>query len=162
MTTIYDVGDKPKLVATFTDADTDEYINPDGVIFITTSPAGDDIGYHYGLSNQGAWDAKTNTPVLADGTGTVAHCYTVSVAGSVDLGHGSITFAVSDLVYYNGNVWQKLPNPSVTTPTPSAKGIYYIREYCWISGIWRWRCEGLGTGQAAAEDKFTVRKREVA
>jgi len=59
-------------------------------------------------SPKGAWDASSNTPTLADGTGTAGDYYDVTVAGSSDLGSGSITFTVGDVVKYNGTVWFKI------------------------------------------------------
>ena len=38
-----------------------------------------------GLVFQGTWNANTNTPTLASGTGTTGHFYIVSVAGTTDL-----------------------------------------------------------------------------
>ena len=61
------------------------------------------------LEYKGSWDASTNTPTLADGTGTIGDMYIVSVAGTQDLGSGEITFAVNDRVIYNDQgVWQLL------------------------------------------------------
>ena len=51
----------------------------------------------------GEWNASTNSPTLANGTGTAGQSYIVSVAGTA-LG---ITFAVGDYVFYTGSVWQK-------------------------------------------------------
>jgi hypothetical protein len=61
---------------------------------------------------KGAWNANTNSPSLADGTGNAGDTYRVSVAGSQDLGSGSISFAIGDLVIYSGSVWQKTPADS--------------------------------------------------
>jgi hypothetical protein len=55
---------------------------------------------------QGVWNASTNTPTLADGTGNNGDVYRVTVAGTHNLGSGSQTFAVGDWVVYNGTVWQ--------------------------------------------------------
>lgn len=60
----------------------------------------------------GNWDASSNTPTLADGDGGATYgigaTFRVSVAGSQDLGSGSITFAVGDKVVYNVSaVWEK-------------------------------------------------------
>jgi len=57
---------------------------------------------------KGAWDASSNTPTLADGSGTAGDYYDVTVAGSSDLGSGSIAFTVGDVVKYNGTVWFKI------------------------------------------------------
>ncbi len=57
---------------------------------------------------KGAWNASTNTPTLADGSGTAGDYYDVTVAGSSDLGSGSITFTVGDVVKYDGTTWFKI------------------------------------------------------
>ena len=62
---------------------------------------------------QGTWNASTNTPTLIDGVGTGGDLYIVSVAGSQDLGSGSISFVVGDEVTYNGAIWQKIPGSGV-------------------------------------------------
>lgn len=59
------------------------------------------------MEYKGTWDASTNDPVLADGVGDAGDVYVVSVAGSQDLGSGTITFDVGDWVLYNGSIWQK-------------------------------------------------------
>lgn len=56
----------------------------------------------------GSWDASTNTPTLADGTGDMGDKYRVSVAGTQNLGSGAITFAINDLVYYASGQWFKI------------------------------------------------------
>jgi len=61
----------------------------------------------------GIWDADTNTPTLVDGTGTAGDFYRVIVAGTQDLGSGSITFEVGDDVMYNGTIWERLPGPTI-------------------------------------------------
>jgi hypothetical protein len=55
------------------------------------------------LSYRGTWNASTNSPTLANGTGTAGHTYRVDTAGTA-LGS---TFAVGDYVIYTGSVWQK-------------------------------------------------------
>jgi len=102
---LYDVSDEVKLSGAFTNA-AGTATDPTAVVLIVTDPSDNDIGYHYGLSSQGSWDADANSPTLADGTGTAGHYYTVSTAGSTDFGGGSITFTTDDAVYYNGTVWQ--------------------------------------------------------
>jgi len=56
---------------------------------------------------KGNYNATTNSPTLADGTGNAGDVYRVNVAGSQDFGSGSITFVVGDWVVYNGSVWQQ-------------------------------------------------------
>ena len=54
----------------------------------------------------GVWNATTNSPSLADGTGTSGSVYRVNTAGTQDLGSGAQTFVVGDWVMYSGSVWQ--------------------------------------------------------
>jgi hypothetical protein len=61
-----------------------------------------------GENYKGSWNASTNTPALADGFGISGDNYKVSVAGSQNLGSGIIAFTVSDLVIYNGTIWEKI------------------------------------------------------
>lgn len=60
------------------------------------------------MEYQGTWNASTNTPTLADGVGNTGDVYRVTVAGSQDLGSGSISFSVGDYAIYNTlGVWEK-------------------------------------------------------
>ena len=60
------------------------------------------------LKQQGFWNASTNTPTLANGTGVQGYYYVVSTGGTVNFGAGNITFTVGDWVYYNtANQWVK-------------------------------------------------------
>jgi hypothetical protein len=60
------------------------------------------------MDYRGAWNASTNIPALADGTGDSGDMYKVSVAGTRNLGSGSIAFKVGDLVIYSGSVWEQI------------------------------------------------------
>ena len=62
-------------------------------------------------ASSGDWNASTNSPGLTDGSGTTNQYYRVSVAGTQDLGSGSITYAVGDYVKYSGSVWYKTTQP---------------------------------------------------
>ena len=62
----------------------------------------------------GTWNAATNTPTLANGTGDIGDLYICNVAGTVNFGAGPITFAVGDWVIYNGSQWQKSAGASGT------------------------------------------------
>lgn len=64
---------------------------------------------------KGTWDASTNTPTLADGTGDTGDFYVVSVAGTQDLGSGEIKFLENDRVIYSDAVWSKLSGGDVRT-----------------------------------------------
>lgn len=59
--------------------------------------------------NRGGWDANTNTPTLANGTGTNGWYYTCTVAGTTNFGAGNITFATGDQVMYDGSIWYRIP-----------------------------------------------------
>jgi hypothetical protein len=60
------------------------------------------------MQYMGVYDAATNTPTLADGTGDVGDVYRVTVGGSRNLGSGAISFSVGDYVIYNSSsVWEK-------------------------------------------------------
>lgn len=54
---------------------------------------------------KGNWDASSNTPTLADGTGNAGDVYRVNVAGTQDLGSGPQVFVVGDYVVYDGAIW---------------------------------------------------------
>lgn len=59
------------------------------------------------MEYRGTWNADTNTPTLADGTGSAGDVYRVSVAASRNLGSGAIDFQVGDYAIYNGTTWEK-------------------------------------------------------
>ena len=57
---------------------------------------------------KGTWNANTNSPTLADGIGNTGDQFIVGTAGTRDLGSGSISWGVGDLVIYSGSVWQQV------------------------------------------------------
>lgn len=59
------------------------------------------------MEYKGTWNAATNTPTLANGTGDTGDVYLCNVAGTTNFGAGPITFAVGDQVIYSGSIWQK-------------------------------------------------------
>lgn len=60
------------------------------------------------LIYKGVWDASTNSPALVDGTGSPGWLYRVTVAGTQNLGSGSITYSVGDYVIQNSvGIWEK-------------------------------------------------------
>ena len=71
---------------------------------------------------KGTWDASTNTPTLADGTGTTGWTYRVTVAGTQNLGSGNITFTVGDDIIYNGTIWQRNPSSIAVNSVNSQTG----------------------------------------
>lgn len=64
---------------------------------------------------KGTWNASTNSPTLSDGTGTSGFVYQVSVAGTQNLGSGSISFLVGDYIMHNGSIWQKSAGTNYVT-----------------------------------------------
>lgn len=69
----------------------------------------------------GQWNASTNTPHLADGTGTNGDFYIVSTGGTVNLGTEQnphiITFSINDRIVYEGDIaqWVRLPAGQVSS-----------------------------------------------
>ena len=59
------------------------------------------------MEYKGTWNAATNTPTLANGTGDTGDVYLCNVAGTVNFGAGPLTFAVGDYVIYSGSIWQR-------------------------------------------------------
>jgi hypothetical protein len=59
------------------------------------------------MEYKGTWNATTNTPTLANGTGDTGDVYICNVAGTVNFGAGPLTFAVGDYVIYSGTIWQR-------------------------------------------------------
>jgi len=72
----------------------------------------------------GTWNAATNTPTLANGTGDAGDMYICNVAGTVNFGAGPITFAVGDWVLYGSGTWQKSngQNGTVTSVAVTESG----------------------------------------
>lgn len=62
-----------------------------------------------GAAYQGTWNASTNTPSLASGTGTQGYYYVVSVDGSTNL-DGITDWKVGDWAIFNGTTWDKVDN----------------------------------------------------
>lgn len=82
-----------------------------GVVPLNSSTKIDPIYLPSGaITFKGVWDAANNTPTLADGVGANGDEYIVGVAGTQNLGSGSITFSVGDFVLYTAaNVWVDIP-----------------------------------------------------
>ena len=67
------------------------------------------------MEYKGQWNAETNTPTLADGTGSKGDFYIVSVGGTQNLGSGNIQFSANDRIIYDGSVWARLSAGDVNT-----------------------------------------------
>jgi hypothetical protein len=78
------------------------------------------------MTYEGMWDASTNTPTLANGTGNAGQVYRVSAPGSVDFGAGNIEFAVGDYVIYSGSVWEKSDGTDAVNSVNGQQGIVVL------------------------------------
>lgn len=78
------------------------------------------------MEYKGMWDASTNTPTLANGTGNAGDVYEASAAGSVDFGAGSISFNLGDWAVYSGSVWQKSINSNAVASVNGFTGIVVL------------------------------------
>lgn len=66
------------------------------------------------MTLEGSWNASTNTPTLANGTGNAGMIYECIVAGTVNFGAGPITFQVGDYATYgNNDKWYNSPNSNI-------------------------------------------------
>ena len=75
--------------------------------------------YAAGLTYQGVWNAATNTPALASGTGTNGHFYIVDVLGNTIL-DGNTDWQVGDWALFSGvtgagGFWDKIDNTQSLT-----------------------------------------------
>jgi hypothetical protein len=64
------------------------------------------------LNYKGTWNASTNSPTLADGTGAKGDYYVVSTAGTQTFGGVQLFFGTGDWIAYNGAVWQRVEGGS--------------------------------------------------
>jgi hypothetical protein len=74
-----------------------------------------------GLSYEGTWNASTNTPTLASGTGTNGYYYVVATAGSTNL-DGITDWQIGDWLIFNGTVWQKIDQSNLVTSVNGQTG----------------------------------------
>jgi len=80
---------------------------------------------------KGVWDAATNTPTLANGTGNAGDVYLCNVAGTVNFGAGPIAFAVGDYAVYTGTVWAR---SSGATGTVTSVGLSRSGDALTVTG----------------------------
>lgn len=76
----------------------------------------------------GVWNASTNSPALADGSGDTGDVYRVGTAGSQDLGSGSISFGVGDYVIYNGSTWEKSDTTDAVASVAGKTGVVTLDQ----------------------------------
>lgn len=80
------------------------------------------------MEYKGTWNASTNTPVLADGSGNAGDLYRVSVAGTQNLGSGPINFDVGDYVIYNGAVWERSDSTDAVASVDGRTGAVILSD----------------------------------
>lgn len=86
---------------------------------------------------KGMWDASTNTPTLADGTGTSGDYYIVSVGGTRNLGSGNITFVAGDGVIYDGSKWNRKADTNLVQSVNGQTGnvnVEYVKRVADVAG----------------------------
>lgn len=87
------------------------------------------------MEYKGTWNASTNTPTLADGTGNTGDVYRVTVAGTQNLGSGSITFAVGEYaIYNNSGTWEKSGATDGVTTVNGASGAVTVNAINQLTG----------------------------
>jgi len=78
------------------------------------------------MEYKGTWNASTNSPTLADGTGDTGDIYAVSVGGSQDLGSGSITFVAGDWIIFDGSTWARVENSTAVASVNGQTGVVVL------------------------------------
>ena len=76
------------------------------------------------ITFQGGWNANTNTPTLANGTGTTGYQYIVTTPGNRNLGAGNVAYAAGDTITYGANVWNYV---QATSPISSVSGNLHMQ-----------------------------------
>lgn len=82
----------------------------------------------------GTWAASTNTPTLADGTGSAGDVYISSDAGTVNFGSGNIIFAAGDWVVYSGAIWEKSVNSNAVASVNGSTGAVTVNAINQLTG----------------------------
>jgi hypothetical protein len=81
--------------------------------------------FQTGLAYQGVWNAATNSPTLASGTGTQGHYYIVDVAGTTNL-DGITDWQVGDWAVFSGAVWQKIDQSNTVVSVNGQTGVVVL------------------------------------
>lgn len=71
---------------------------------------------------KGTWNAASNSPSLADGSGNTGDVYSVVTGGTRNLGGGAQTFASGDWVIYANGVWSKVINSTAVSSVDGMVG----------------------------------------
>ena len=98
----------------------------DSILDAMAKLQGQITGIPQGLVYKGTWDASTNTPTLASGTGVTGEFYIVSVAGTTNL-DGITDWQVGDWAIFvevgATDTWQKIDNTSAILGSGTANKI---------------------------------------
>ena len=98
----------------------------DSILDAMAKLQGQITGIPQGLVYKGTWNANTNTPTLASGTGTTGEFYIVSVAGTTNL-DGITDWQVGDWAIFvevgATDTWQKIDNTSAILGSGTANKI---------------------------------------
>jgi hypothetical protein len=91
------------------------------------------------MEYQGVWNASTNSPSLADGAGNadsaIGNVYRVSVAGSQNLGSGSISFDVGDYAILNASkIWEKADTTDAVSSVNGSTGAVVVNAINELTG----------------------------
>jgi hypothetical protein len=70
---------------------------------------------------QTVWNATTNSPALASGTGTKGHYYITNVAGSTNL-DGIVDWKIGDWAIFDGTVYRKVDNTDAVSSVNGLTG----------------------------------------
>lgn len=81
---------------------------------------------------KGTWNPTTNTPPLADGSGTSGWVYKATWAGGTDsfiinLGSGDLTFYRGDYAIYNGSTWERSGSSDLVASVNGKQGVVILR-----------------------------------
>lgn len=72
---------------------------------------------------QGTWNASTNSPTIVSSAGNTGDWYWVGTAGTTTI-DGISSWAVGDIIAFNGSVWQKIP---VTFPIATLSTVGVVK-----------------------------------
>jgi len=125
-TTIADTTVTGKVLTNLPTATSQVIADSDTILEALSYLQGQITGIPQGLVYKGTWNASTNTPTLASGTGVTGEFYIVSVAGTTNL-DGITDWQVGDWAIFvevgATDTWQKIDNTSAILGSGSANKI---------------------------------------
>jgi hypothetical protein len=74
-----------------------------------------------GVMYEGTWNATTNSPTIASGTGSKGDYYVVSTSGSTNI-DGITDWKIGDWIIFNGTVWDKVDNTDAVSSVNAYTG----------------------------------------